>query len=128
MNKEELQLMINQFYDGELSKEFEPILFNRLSKDEVSREYFKKLNLIRNALDHLEKEFPIELEERILYSVDQKIQKESRVFPGFKSIYSAASYVFTFILLILSIFFYSQSSDYEKKWSNQIFKLISKVS
>ena len=63
MDDEKILEMINKYFDGELEKGEEMLLFTRLSSSDEGRKYFKQLNRIRSAVDDSIEEFPEELEE-----------------------------------------------------------------
>ncbi len=114
MNSEEIKLMINQYFDGELDKNREPLLFTLLSNNDQGREYFKNMNMIKETVKQNFEEFPSELEERILFSVEDKSSKTSKGFFE-KRFASVASYAFTIVLLVLSIFLYLDSREYKSQ-------------
>jgi len=72
MNTEELKNMIQLYFDGELEKNKEPLLFTALSQDAEARDYFKSMDLLRNTVKETEEEFPQELEKRIFYSLKKE--------------------------------------------------------
>jgi negative regulator of sigma E activity len=80
MNTEELKNMIQLYFDGELEKNKEPLLFTSLSQDAEARDYFKSMNLLRNTVKGTEEEFPQELEERIFYSLKKEEVKNKSSF------------------------------------------------
>ena len=119
MNKSELQLMINQYLDGELEKSKEPVLFTHLSNDEESRDYFKELSSIKAALQDSVEDFPDYLEERILYSLEKPTENNFSSFFN-KNLFSVISYSFAVILIFVSIFFYTQTISYKEKYETKI--------
>ncbi|MBI9073013.1 MAG: hypothetical protein JEY94_15535 [Melioribacteraceae bacterium] len=76
MGQNDLKIMINEYFDGELDKEKETLLFTRLSLDDEARDYFKDLNMIKTATEQTLEEFPFGLEERIMYSVGSMNDKK----------------------------------------------------
>lgn len=119
MRTEDYKYMINSYFDGELDREKEAVLFTYLSQDEECREYFKSMNLLRTAVDKTNEEFPEQLEERILYSLQNNNEnKFSFLFTN--NLFAAASYAVAVILIILSVFFYSESNVYKSKLENTI--------
>ncbi|MBU1095672.1 MAG: hypothetical protein KKB34_04250 [Bacteroidetes bacterium] len=112
MKTEEIIKMIDEYFDGELEKGKEPILFTQLSLNDESREYFKAANKIKSIIGETIEEFPEELEARILYSA---ASKESRWFNlNFSGNFPALlSYAATVILLIVTFFLYSESINYK---------------
>lgn len=114
MKTEELQNMINLYFDGELEKNREPLLFSTLSFDEEAREYFKSMNKIKAVLENSMEEFPAVLEERILRSVADKKSVQPFAITG-KNVFAFASYAFGVILIFISLFFYSETRDYRRQ-------------
>lgn len=115
MSGEEIKILINKFFDGELEKSNEPELFNILSKDVKAREYFKELNFIKETLQQTKEDFPEELDERILFSIgDISGNSISSFFLG-KRLSAVIAYSFAVILMIFSIFFFAQSNSYQKQ-------------
>lgn len=113
MNTEQIYMMIDEFFDGELDKGKEPILFTHLSLNDECREYFKSLNKIKTTITETIEEFPQELEERILYSA-ANTEKRRFIFNFTGNIPVFFSYAFASVLLIISIFLYSQSLTYKQ--------------
>lgn len=120
MNKSELQVMANQYLDGELDKGKETFLFTTLAEDEELRNYFKDLNAIKSAVQDTVEEFPDYLEERIFYSMDNK--PEQNLFHGFfnKNLFTILSYSVAIILIVVTVFFYSQASEYKNKYEVKV--------
>lgn len=114
MKTEELINMVNMFFDGELEKRSEPVLFGLLADNEEAREYFKNLNKISAAMDNSITEFPDDLEERILYSALKKTEKQYFRF-GFRNTFVFASYALAVLLIFISIFFYGEAKSYSAK-------------
>ncbi|MCK9425010.1 MAG: hypothetical protein M0Q21_03105 [Ignavibacteriaceae bacterium] len=117
MNRKELETMIDLYFDGELEKGKEPILFTLLSQDIEGREYFKKLNTLKSTLTNTMEEFPRKLDEKILRSIGQLNERQTNTFIN-RKVFNAVTYAFTAILLILTIFFYSRSEDYKTQFAD----------
>ena len=113
MNTEDIKLMADEFLDGELDKNKEPILFTHLSLDEEARDYFKSLNSIKSVMDSTIEEFPESLDSRILYSINST-NKRNIFFTVRNNIPALLSYTLTVVLLVVSVVFYSQTLDYKK--------------
>ncbi len=113
MNTEELKNLIDLYYDGELEKGKEPLLFTSLSQDSEARDYFKSINLLKNSVAETEEEFPEELEERIFYSLKNKKAKTEYNF--IKSPAAIISYAFMIILIILNIYLLGRIDSYNEK-------------
>lgn len=111
MNKE-IEKLINNYFDGELEKGKEPILFSMLSTDGEARDYFKMMNSLKTNIPFTLDEVPYDLEKKILYRVAERNTK-----PFFNlsrtNIFAFASYAVTIILLVLTIFLFIQSRDYK---------------
>lgn len=120
MNTQEIKNIINQYFDNELTKAEEVILFTQLSEDEDAREYFKQMNLLRNVTDASSKDYPQYLDAKILSNI--QIEETPKINNWFsKNIFSAISYAVALVLLALSIFFYTESLQYRNmlKLTNQ---------
>jgi len=114
MNTEELKKTIQLYFDGELEKSKEPLLFTSLSQDEEARDYFKSINLLKNAIDETKEEFPRELEERIFYPLKKKEVKSINGF--FKlPITRIISYSIAVILIIINIYLLGRINSYSDK-------------
>lgn len=117
MNNEKTLTLINLYFDGELDKQQEVILFTSLSQDQSARDYFKQLSVIRNAVNNSEEDFPIELEERILRSVGSKNSVKRNSLSNIK-VFSAISYAAALILLFLSGYLFFKVSNYQERVDN----------
>jgi hypothetical protein len=69
MTNDEIKIMIDNYFDDELEKSKEPILFSALSSDIEARDYFKKLHVLGTIVKESTEPFPAYLEEKILTSV-----------------------------------------------------------
>jgi hypothetical protein len=99
------------YFDGELDKNNEAILFSELSKDEECREYFRQVNRFKNIIRETNDEFPPGLEGRILNSVKStRLKKEFR-----KSLFPVLSYSLTIIVLIVSLFLFMEVREYRSE-------------
>ena len=113
MNTEDIKIMVDEFLDGELDKNKEPILFTHLSLDEEARDYFKSLNSIKSVVESTIEEFPESLDSRILYSITST-NKKNLFFTVKNNIPALLSYTLAVMLLVVSVVFYSQSADYKE--------------
>jgi hypothetical protein len=114
MSTQELENIINQYFDNELTKGEEVILFTQLSQNDEARDFFKEMNLLGTAAESIVEEYPESLDEKIF----TKISSEKKVFvPSVNKtkIFAAVSYGFTIALLALSLFFYNESIQYRDK-------------
>lgn len=117
MNTINIKELIDLYFDNELEKGREAILFTSLGADEEAREYFKKMNLLQTSFQNAEEAFPALLDEKILLKIDKL---EKRVTPvNYKyRFFSTIAYSFSIILLAASIFFYSKSEEYKVQFND----------
>jgi hypothetical protein len=116
MNTEELKNMIQLYFDGELEKNKEPLLFTSIAQNSEAREYFKSMNLLKYSVEDTEEEFPQELEERIFYSLKYK-QINKRGFTNSPAV-RIISYSIVAILIIVNIYLLGRISSYNEKMNN----------
>ena len=76
MNTNEIIRMIDLYFDGELEKGKEPVMFTLLSQDGEAREYFKRSNALKAGIANTMEEFPSKLDEKILRSVGNINEKQ----------------------------------------------------
>lgn len=119
MNTEEIKLMTDEFLDGELDKNKEPILFTHLSLDDEAREYFKSLNSIKSVVESTIEEFPESLDSRILYSITST-NKRNIFFTVKSNIPALLSYTLSVLLLVVSLLFYFQTVSYRDNLDKKI--------
>ena len=119
----DIKKLINEYFDSELEKSEEVVLFSILSQNEEARDYFKKLNIIRTSLNESREEFPTELEERIFHSIDNKNQKR-KSFIASHNLFAVGSYTVAIILLVVSIILFNKINDYKQEMDNAV-KIIS---
>jgi hypothetical protein len=119
MNTEEIKIMTDEFLDGELEKNKEPILFTHLSLDDDAREYFKSLNSIKSVVESTIEEFPESLDSRILYSITAT-NKRNIFFTVKNNIPALLSYTLAILLIVVSVAFYSQTLDYRETLDKKI--------
>jgi hypothetical protein len=112
MTTENLINLIDLYFDNELEKGKEALLFTQLGINEEAREYFKKMNKLNDAVAGTMDEFPQKLEEKILYGISKQSRKSENGFFTQK-FFTAIAYSFSIVLLALSIFFYSKSEEYK---------------
>jgi hypothetical protein len=112
MNTNEIISMIDLYFDGELEKGKEPVMFTVLAQDLEAREHFKKMNMLKNIFSTSVEQFPSSLDEKILRSVGSLNEKQTTFLIN-KKVFSVITYSVTVILLILTMFFYSKSEEYK---------------
>lgn len=113
------QELINRYFDGDLNKEEEVFLFTQLSSDEESREYFKSLNLLGEAVKQTVEEVPYEIDEKLLRSLSgQNIQHKNS--SSYFNLPAVISYSVSMILLVLTFFIYSELTSYKEQMDYKI--------
>ena len=114
MNTQEIKNIINQYFDNELTKSEEVILFTQFSQNDEARDYFKEMNLLKTISDESVEEYPNNLDDKIF----SKLKVEKKVIhrkPNRSGFFPAISYGLALVLLALSIFFYTESIQYKNK-------------
>ena len=114
MNDNKITELINLYFDGELDKGKEALLFTQLSQSDEGREYFKQLSKIKASIDESLVEFPEELDERILRSVSKISEKKFSFFTG-QRMFASLSYAFAVLLIVLSGYLFMKVSTYQEK-------------
>jgi hypothetical protein len=104
--------MVDLYFDGELEKGKEPMMFTSLALDEEAREHFKNMNVLRSSMMQTMEEFPAALDEKILRSIGNIHDKHTTTFIN-RKVFSVITYSATIILLILTIFFYRKTEEYK---------------
>ncbi|MCP5063216.1 MAG: hypothetical protein GY936_12230, partial [Ignavibacteriae bacterium] len=114
MDTQEIKNIINQYFDNELTKSEEVILFTQLSQNDEAREYFKEMNLLKTISEESVEEYPNNLDDKIFaqLKVEEKVIQNK---PNYSRYFSAISYGLALVLLALSIFFYTESIQYKNK-------------
>ncbi len=110
MSSEKIKELINRYFDNELDKSEEVFLFTQLSQVEEAREYFKQLNMLSENMKNTFEEFPLSLEEEILSKAVTEVDEKRKFKFNFQSI---LGYAFSVVLLIISLFIYTQSLEYK---------------
>ena len=117
MSTNEIIGMIDNYFDGELEKGKEPLMFTLLSQDGEAREYFKKLNALESGIANSLEVFPAQLDEKILRSIGTLNEEKNTLFIN-RKVYTAVTYSVSVILLVLTIFFYSKSEEYKVQFAD----------
>lgn len=112
MENSKIKNIINHYFDNELSKAEEIILFTELTQDEEARAYFKDMNTLRGITDFAIEEYPNSLDDKV-FSRISSVEEVTPFFQKRSNLFNAVSYAFAIILLIVSIFFYYESSKYK---------------
>ena len=111
MSVEKIKELINRYFDNELDKSEEVFLFTQLSQMDEARESFKQMNVLSENMKNTFEEFPLGLEEKILRTTVTGIEKERR-FPF--NLTTVIGYVFSVVLLVISLLVYTESIEYKK--------------
>lgn len=120
---EKLRIMIDEYFDSELDKKSEASLFILLSQNDDAREYFKSLNVLETRVSETLEEFPMELEEKILRSLNE--QRETKLSPIQRiKVSPKVSYAFAVLILILSTYFFLKLETYQDRIENISSKLV----
>jgi|GEM_PF-1281739 len=109
------EYLIQLYYDNEISRDEEIEMFDILSGDEASREYFKRMSQLEKAVKESKSEFPQELEYKIFSEIRQSSKKENRIQNYLPEIIRYAAIV---LLFITAAFMYFQNSEYKSELKN----------
>lgn len=115
MSIEEKLLKVNKYFDGELNREEEVLLFTELSADEELRDYFKQLHILKEGAAQIMEEVPESLDAKILHAAAEKADQNTPRGISF-SFPQIISYSVALVMIVLSVLFYSQSRNYEQKF------------
>jgi hypothetical protein len=114
MTNDEIKNIIQLYFDGGLEKERESLLFTILAESNEGRSYFKMLNMLHSAVKDTREEFPSELEERILRTIEKKEEPKHHMLK--RNIYlTAASFSVAAVMFIVSLFLFLELKDYKSK-------------
>lgn len=111
MNKLQIFEMIDEYLDGELSNEKEPILFSELSASKEARNYFRQLQLLKLSAKSAEEEYPAFLDARILNSF-KKVPEHK---PYFNRVITYAASATAVILIVLTFLIYGEVREYKTR-------------
>jgi len=114
MNTQEIKNIINHYFDNELTKSEEVILFTHLSQNDEARDFFKEMNLLKTISEESLEEYPNNLDDKIF----SQLKVEENIItpkPNSSRIFTAISSGLALLLLALSIFFYTESVQYKNK-------------
>jgi hypothetical protein len=115
MVSDELRNMVDLYFDCELEKNKEPVLFTALAIDVDAREYFKNLHVLQALVTESIESFPVELEENIRASV-KPIKTKSYNYINFTNRMShIISITAAAILFIVCSLLFLDVKDYKSK-------------
>lgn len=109
-----MEKYINEFFDGEIKRENEQMLFSHLSQCDSCRNKFKEYNLIKNLVNQLTEDFPDSLDSKIMnkfYSLDEKNKNENRII----KFYRYAVVGLSIILICFLLLFFNSIQNFEQK-------------
>lgn len=120
MMNDEIFRMIDSYVDGELSRPDEDILFEQLALHSDARDYFRKVNIIKNQTESLTNEFPMLLEKKIIGSVQRNSLQR---YPYGARIIGIAAAGISVILLVISLLLLSLVSDYRNEINSAVIQM-----
>jgi len=119
MESEGLFKMIDEYFDDNLDKNSESILFLSLSNNENARNYFKGHHLLKSVTNEMQTEFPQELEKNILAKTIFPDKKKS-IGLKMKPLFVYATVI---ISIFIGLFYYTETNAYK----NDLAKINSKL-
>jgi hypothetical protein len=122
MHTDEIKRLVDLYFDNELGKNREVLLFTLLSENEGAREYFKHLNIVHAAVQESAEDFPVDLEEKIFHSLEKNSSK-TEWFLKRNFFVNAASLGIAALLLLISTYLFFEMKDYRSRIeivSNQV--------
>lgn len=108
--------LINRYFDDELDKESEIMLFSSLSINEIDRKYFKEMHILKSATKELEVEYPDSLDFKVLHTIDSQSEKRSNR-ESWK-LHLAISYSVAAVLLLVTLFLFSEVKSYRQSFES----------
>ncbi|MFA7289108.1 MAG: hypothetical protein WC055_09530 [Melioribacteraceae bacterium] len=122
MTNEELEIMINEFVDGELDKSKEGYLFTQLSKNDCLREYFKKCGIIKNEFQKSNEKFPFSFDAKILNSLREADIKTT---PHYSQNYiqKYLVYLLVIVMVAISVYFIKESQINSKQLERTVMQV-----
>jgi hypothetical protein len=125
MLNEQTKLLIEQYLDRESDKTNEPYLFELLSKDEGARNYFNTIYNLKRCGDEVTEEYPYSLDSKILNEISYRTETKWNLF-GINNFKTALAYSFAVVMLIITIVFYYDMSQYKYQLNHSIEQINSK--
>jgi hypothetical protein len=122
MNSENIIELIDIYFDGELKKDKEIYLFSELSANSEARKYFKRCNALKNMIQSGKEEFPNILDEKILRKVGDIGENSFLSFMS-RNVHAIVSYAVTVVLIVVSLYLYSQSGNYKERLHETTFQI-----
>ncbi|MCK9281200.1 MAG: hypothetical protein M0P71_11310 [Melioribacteraceae bacterium] len=122
MTNEELEILINEYIDGELDKNKEGFLFTQLSLNHNLRDYFKKCCLLKNEFQKTTEKYPDSLDSNILNSLADIGIKENIISPK-NQMQKYFLYMVVIVIGIVSIIFINESSINSRQLEKTVMQL-----
>lgn len=116
MHKDELLRLTDAYFNGELHKEEEQLLFSALSLNEAGREYFRESFLLKSALHASEEPVPEHLDAAILAAATRS--SGFHVLREFASPRLIPLYAAVLCIFIFSFFLYARMENYRADVDN----------
>ncbi len=113
MPEEKYEELIEAFFNNELSKREESLLFSLIGTDESAKKIFKQSAFLKTGINSAVEEFPPELDEKILSSFTTKQKRVRKVFNS--NFGNALAYGLAVAAVIVALFFYSLATDYRNE-------------
>ncbi len=118
MNEERIKELINGYFDNEISREEETLLFSVLAENENGREIFKSLAAVNEAIGQTREEFPNELDEKIISSLSRG-KKRGAKGNSFLNPPALFAYAVAAVLIIFFLMFKTDLDKYKKELQTQ---------
>lgn len=112
MLNNELREMIDLYFDNEMKKENETVLFEMLAQSTEAREYFSNLHRLSKEISAADIEFPAVLEEKIFNSLKEK--KNTGSFLNYR-VTRVMAYAAVIVIIIAGLFIFNEASHYRKE-------------
>ncbi|MFA6597565.1 MAG: zf-HC2 domain-containing protein [Ignavibacteriaceae bacterium] len=117
MNCQDINNLMHDYFDNELSTEQESFLFTHLAQCEECKTNFKALNRLHHEFRKNESEFPNQLEQRIFNTIKQRGRRLPTNSPT-KRLPNYFIYGYGLLLTIFSVFMSYQFYDLKKETLN----------
>lgn len=115
MNCEDINIIIQEFYDGELEKSKESSFFTHIANCENCRLSFISMSRIESTIRNDIVDFPYSMESKI-YRLIKNTGKDEHVKIFTSRHMDIFAYVLCILMIFISIFLYKTSNDYEKRF------------
>ncbi|MCK9425060.1 MAG: zf-HC2 domain-containing protein [Ignavibacteriaceae bacterium] len=117
MNCSDIDNIMHEYFDNELSKEQQSFLFTHLAQCEECKTNFKALNRVQHEFRKDESELPEQLEERIFNTIRNKERRVAN-HSSQKRLPTYLIYGYGVLMTIISVFMTYQFFDLKKETLN----------